>query len=108
MTLDSLLAHIPAWREFFVEPWSAIAMTPEKHTVATQLEQKHRSLSLELKQWQLQVEPPPPMFPNWNPTNAAMPMGTAVPIALWLALKNGMVAHLHALIKANREAFDEL
>lgn len=105
MTLDPILAHIPAWREFFIEPWSAIAMTPEKHTQATQLDQKHRSLSLELRQWQAQAEAPSAVYPR---TGLSAPMGTPVPITLWLALKNGMVLHLQALIKANREAFDAL
>lgn len=103
MNLDSILAHIPAWREFFIEPWSAIAMTPEKHTEANQLEEQHRKLMLELKQWQGQAEAPAMMTGGY-----AMTQATPIPVELWVAFKAGMVKHLQALIAKNREAFDAL
>lgn len=98
--LDPILNRVPAWRAFFVDPWSPMTMTPEKHTKATQLETRHRLLVLDLKAWQAQADAPI-MVPM-------SPQSPAVPIDLWLALKNGMVKHLQGLVAKNRAEFEAL
>lgn len=100
--LDDLLERIPAWRAFFLEPWS-MCMSPEKHTQAQQLEQKHRMLYVELRAWQAQHQAPLELLPGLMPNQR-----TPVPIDLWLSLKNGMVQKLEAAIAQNRKDFEAL